>query len=180
MHVEKGHCHLSIPKLEVLLDLNNIPDTKADLASLVQRVTRRPQKVCTLTMEDIASVTTWPLVSHTLRCRDMMWEAPAMSVQTVQSAWRLWMGADHALLHTVQVSIRKPLPISESEPARIAAATPHSSTIDREHKKTEAADLQQSTADTFRTRASPQHHIDWKDNPRCRHCCRLAMACIPH
>jgi hypothetical protein len=72
VHVEKGHCHLSIPKLEVLLDLNNIPDTKADLATLVRRVTRRPQKVCTLTMEDVASVTTWPLVSHTLRCRDMM------------------------------------------------------------------------------------------------------------
>ena len=44
VHVEKGHCHLSIPKLEVLLDLNNIPDTKADLATLL-RNDWRPQKV---------------------------------------------------------------------------------------------------------------------------------------
>lgn len=45
VHVEKGHCHLSVPKLEVLLDLNNVSSTKDDLAHLLRRVGRRDRKV---------------------------------------------------------------------------------------------------------------------------------------
>lgn len=46
VHVEKGHCHVSIPKLEVLLDLNDVSGTKDQLATLLQRVGRRNRKVC--------------------------------------------------------------------------------------------------------------------------------------
>ncbi|CAL5221081.1 g3208 [Coccomyxa viridis] len=45
VHVEKGHCHVSIPKLEVLLDLNDVSGTKDQLATLLQRVGRRNRKV---------------------------------------------------------------------------------------------------------------------------------------
>ena len=35
MYVEKGHCHITVPKVEVILPLNNI---KASLRSGVQRL----------------------------------------------------------------------------------------------------------------------------------------------
>lgn len=48
VHLEKGHCHLSIPKLEILLDLNDIAGTKQDAAALLHRLGRRQPKVrCT-------------------------------------------------------------------------------------------------------------------------------------
>ena len=45
VHVEKGHCHVSVPKLEVVLDLNDVSGTKNQLANLVQRIGRRNKKV---------------------------------------------------------------------------------------------------------------------------------------
>ena len=45
VHVEKGHCHVSVPKLEVVLDLNDVRGTKDHLATLLQRIGRRNKKV---------------------------------------------------------------------------------------------------------------------------------------
>ena len=44
MYLEKGHCHVSIPKLEVLLDVNNLQGTKQDLRSLLSSIGRRNRK----------------------------------------------------------------------------------------------------------------------------------------
>lgn len=44
MYLEKGHCHVSVPKLEVLLDVNNLQGTKQDLRSLLSRIGRRNRK----------------------------------------------------------------------------------------------------------------------------------------
>ena len=44
MYLEKGHCHVSVPKLEVLLDMNNLQGTKQDLRSLLSSIGRRNRK----------------------------------------------------------------------------------------------------------------------------------------
>ena len=44
MYLEKGHCHVSVPKLEVLLDVNNLQGTKQDLKSLLSSIGRRNRK----------------------------------------------------------------------------------------------------------------------------------------
>ena len=44
MYLEKGHCHVSIPKLEVLLDMNNLQGTKQDLRRLLSSIGRRNRK----------------------------------------------------------------------------------------------------------------------------------------
>ena len=44
MYLEKGHCHVSVPKLEVLLDMNNWQGTKQDLRSLLSSIGRRNRK----------------------------------------------------------------------------------------------------------------------------------------
>ena len=50
VHLEKGHCHLSIPKLEILLDLNDIAGTKQDAAALLQLFRW---------LADVAAMETW-------------------------------------------------------------------------------------------------------------------------
>ncbi|CAK0783033.1 hypothetical protein CVIRNUC_006228 [Coccomyxa viridis] len=47
VYLEKGHCHVSVPKLEVLLDVNNLQGTKQDLRSLLSRIGRRNRKAVT-------------------------------------------------------------------------------------------------------------------------------------
>jgi hypothetical protein len=56
---------------------------------------------------------------------------------------------------------------------------PHSSFIEQEGKETkaEAAELPQSTADTFRARACPRQHITWKATFMCSHHCFASITC---